>query len=72
MNAVFVQQTMLLANNDEDLAFKQKQKDWAAWCDIGSLGLRQKCLSDGCEAKIEATGTSFVRFMCPLLDADCE
>ncbi|CAE7231484.1 SCN2A [Symbiodinium sp. KB8] len=29
VNAVFVQQTMLLANNDEDLAFKQKQKDWA-------------------------------------------
>ncbi|CAE7032049.1 Scn2a [Symbiodinium natans] len=28
VNAVFVQQTMLLASNDEDLAFKQKQKDW--------------------------------------------
>jgi len=28
VNAVFVQQTMLLANNDEDLAFKQKEKDW--------------------------------------------
>jgi len=31
VNAVFVQQTMLLANNDEDLAFKQKQKDWALY-----------------------------------------
>jgi len=31
VNAVFVQQTMLMAKNDEDLAFKQKQKDWALY-----------------------------------------
>ena len=31
VNAVFVQQTMLMAANDEDLAFKQKQKDWALY-----------------------------------------
>ena len=51
MNAVFVQQTMLLANNDEDLAFKQKQKDWAAWCDVCNFGLRLEVLSGGCETK---------------------
>ena len=31
VNAVFVQQTLLMAANDEDLAFKQKQKDWALY-----------------------------------------
>ena len=28
---MFVQQTLLMAANDEDLAFKQKQKDWALY-----------------------------------------
>ncbi|CAE7570921.1 Catsper1, partial [Symbiodinium sp. CCMP2456] len=31
VNAVFIQQTMKTANSDEELAFRQKQKDWALY-----------------------------------------
>mmetsp|Transcript_4907 Transcript_4907/g.9918 ORF Transcript_4907/g.9918 Transcript_4907/m.9918 type:complete len:272 (-) Transcript_4907:38-853(-) len=31
VNAVFIQQTMKTANSDEELAFRQKQKDWATY-----------------------------------------
>lgn len=47
INAVFVQQTMKTASSDEELAFKQKEKD--GWClgrEVASCGLSRVCVSN--------------------------